>query len=333
MLAVTLLVIALLAVALLAVALLAVAWLAVAGRPVIVVRCLLAGEARLIVSTRPGRSTSVGRVECGVRPAGSLVIAGRCLRPGANGVVRPGTDRAPGHRQAGLRSRAGGERSLRAGAERGLGSGLERVARVDAIARLIAGALAVTHDRRGAGSRLVAGLLPVAGLRPVPPVLAVAGLGTVTRLLGVPGILAVPGRLPVAGVLTVRRLLAVARFCPVRGLRTVGSPLAGAGSQNVAAPLTVAGGLVVILRLVVAGQASSAGAKDALIAADGAVAAGRLALLIALIVRSGAFGFGTGVPAPRGGVPTTHLCSIPRRGERRLVGSARDAGVAGTAPG
>ena len=88
-LAVTLMVIARLAVTLLAVAWLAVALLAVAGRPVIVVRRLLAGEARLVVNTRPGRSASVGRVECGVRPAGSLVIADRCLRPGASGAVHP----------------------------------------------------------------------------------------------------------------------------------------------------------------------------------------------------------------------------------------------------
>ena len=44
------------------------------------------------------------------------------------------------------------------------------------------------------------------------------------------------------------------------------------------------------------------------------------------------FGFGTGVPAPRRGVPTTHLHSIPRRYGRRLLVSARDLGVAGTAP-
>src|SRR5487761_1164799 len=49
------------------------------------------------------------------------------------------------------------------------------------------------------------------------------------------------------------------------------------------------------------------------------MAAGRLAMLIALLVRPARFvGLRTWVPVARGGIPTTHLCSIPRRYGRRL---------------
>jgi hypothetical protein len=47
--------------------------------------------------------------------------------------------------------------------------------------------------------------------------------------------------------------------------------------------------LVVVLRLVVARQASSPGAKPAIAASHGAVAAGWLAWLIALLVRAAGF--------------------------------------------
>ncbi len=242
--------------------------------------------------------------------------------------MRPRTDRAPGHGGASLR-RGGG---LRCGAERGPRAGVERVPRLGTVARLVSRGLTVAHDRRRSGSGLVARLRSVAGLRPVAPVLAVPGRLAVAGVLAVSGVLAVPRLLGVPRLLAIAGVLAMARSLPVAWPLPVTGPLVVAGGLVVVLRLVVAGRLVVVLRLVVAGQASSPGPKGALMAADGPVAAGRLALLIALIVRSGAFGFGTGVPAPRWGVPTTHLCSIPRRCGRRLLVSARDPGVAGTAP-
>src|SRR5260370_6710128 len=77
--------------------------------------------------------------------------------------------------------------------------------------------------------------------------------------------------------------------------------------------------MVVVVRLLVARRAPGPGAKRAFGAAEVAVAAGRLAWLIALIVRPAGFvRLLTRVPAARGGVPTTHLRSIPRRYGRRL---------------
>ena len=99
----------------------------------------------------------------------------------------------------------------------------------------------------------------------------------------------------------------------------------------VALRLVIALCLVIALRLVIAGLAPSPCTSDSL-ASVGRVAASRLSLLIALIVRPGSFGLLTGIPATRGAVPSTHVCSIPRRCGGRLLASVHDPGAAGTAP-
>src|SRR5207237_8813432 len=132
-------------------------------------------------------------------------------------------------------------------------------------------------SRIGSGARRaqsLTGLCPVSRPVPLPP--AGPGLLPVPVLLPLPGLLAVTGLLPVACILPVA--LAVSRRS-----------------------------LVVVLRLVVAGQASAPGPDPALAAAHGAVAAGRLALLIALLVGAARLvALLARVPAARRGIPSTY---------------------------